>query len=62
LEVASEPGRGRVQTMVKLVVELPTGIDPSHAIGSLELIDEETGGTVAIIWPQRSAVKIEPVP
>ena len=28
LEVAGEPGTGRVQMMVKLVVELPTGIDP----------------------------------
>jgi hypothetical protein len=54
LEVAGEPGTGRVQLMVKLVVELPTGIDPSHAIGSLELIDEETGGTVASIKIQRS--------
>jgi hypothetical protein len=62
LEVAGEPGRGRVQMMVKLVVELPTGIDPSHAIGSLELIDEETGGTVAIIKVKRIKEMPEPTP
>jgi hypothetical protein len=45
LAAAGEPGTGRVQMMVKLVVELPAGLDPSAAICWLELIDEETGAT-----------------
>ena len=60
LRVEGEPDTGRVELMVKLVIELPTGIDPPQAIGSLELVDEETGGTVAVIKVKRSVIWVEP--
>jgi hypothetical protein len=30
---------------LSIVIEVPSGVDPSHAMESLEIIDEETGAT-----------------
>jgi hypothetical protein len=50
LDVAGEPETGRVQMMVQITVDVPSGIDESDVIGSLEIIDEETGQTGYVGW------------
>lgn len=55
LDVDGEPGTGRVQMMVQITVDVPSGIEESDVIGSVEIIDEETGQTGTIGW-----IKVSP--
>ena len=54
LSTEGEPETGRAEVMVTVTLRAPAGSNLEHAIGSLELINEETGGTVAFIKIQRS--------
>src|SRR5262245_44633537 len=48
LPVEGEPGTGRVQMLVKLVIQLPRGVAPSDILSSVEIINEETGATTVL--------------
>lgn len=48
LHVEGEPGTGRIQVLVKLVIELPPGTEPSDIKTSMEIINEETGATTVV--------------
>ena len=60
LNTEGAPGTGREEVMVTLTLRVPAGSNPDDFPASLELIDEETGGTVAIIKVKRSGVMVEP--
>jgi len=60
LSTEGEPGTGRAEVMVTVTMRVPAGSNPEHYIGSLELINEETGGTVAMMKIKRSGIMVEP--
>ena len=45
LNIAGEPGTGRVQMMVTVTLRVPAGSNPKDYIGSLELVNDRTGST-----------------
>ena len=60
LSTEGEPETRRAEVMVTVTIRAPAGSNPDDYIGSLELIDEETGGTVAIMKIKRSGVMVQP--
>ena len=48
LHAEGEPDTGRLQVLVKLVIELPAGTEPSDVKTSMEIINEETGATTVL--------------
>lgn len=60
LNTEGEPRTRRAEVMVTLTLQAPAGSNPDDYIGSLELIDEGTGGTVAMMKVKRSGVLVQP--
>lgn len=60
LNTKGEPGTGREQVMLTVTLRVPAGSNPDDFPASLELIDEETGGTVAVIKVKRIKESPEP--
>ena len=60
LNTEVEPRTRRAEVMVTLTIQAPAGSNPDDYIGSLELIDEGTGGTVAMMKVKRSGVLVQP--
>jgi hypothetical protein len=46
LNTEGEPVTGRAQVMVTVTLQVPAGSNPEDIIGSLELVDNLTGGTI----------------
>ena len=62
LNTEGEPRTRREEVMVTVTLRAPAGSNPDDYIGSLELIDEGTGGTVAMMKIKRSGTGIVPTP
>jgi hypothetical protein len=60
LNTEGEPGTRRAEVMVTVTLRVPAGSNPEDFPGSLEIIKEETGGTVAIIKVKRFREMVEP--
>lgn len=58
LNIEGEPGTGRVQVLVKVVIEVPRGSEPEFFPGALEVINEATGETAtSTVWEWRKMVQ-----
>ena len=62
LNTEGQPGTGREEVMVTVTLRVPAGSNPEDFPGSLEIIKEDTGGTVAIIKVKRIRESPEPTP
>ena len=62
LNTEGEPGTRRAEVMVTVTLRVPAGSNPEDFPGSLEIIKEDTGGTVAIIKVKRIRESPEPTP
>ena len=60
LNTEGEPRTGRAQVMVTVTLRVPAGSNPEDFPASLELIDEETGRTVAALELKRYRETVEP--
>ena len=60
LNTEGEPRTRRAEVMVTVTIQAPAGSNPDDYIGSLELIDEETGRTVAALELKRYRETVEP--
>jgi hypothetical protein len=48
LNTDGEPGTLRAQVMVTVTLRVPAGSNPEDYIGSLEVVDDRTGGTIVM--------------
>jgi hypothetical protein len=62
LNTEGAPGTGREEVMVTVTLRVPAGSNPDDFPASLELVDEGTGGTVAVIKIKRFKESPEPTP
>ena len=46
LNTEGEPGTDRAEVMVTVTIRVPAGSNPKDLLGSLEVVDEGTGGTI----------------